>query len=483
MHTQEPTPFDKVIEIMLEKGGRGTSDLLFVVGQPPQVEINGVLTPIEIPDLMPTLRPEHTKAFAEILVAGTQRLAEDLRDNGSCDTSYSLSDIARFRVNVFRQYGRHAIVMRKLSTQIPSLESLGLPDVFNEMIKEKTGIIFCTGATGSGKTTTLAAMLNAINETTRVHVVTLEDPVEFLHPQKSATFSQRELGRDYSSFAMGLRAALRQAPKVILVGEIRDRETMEIALTAAETGHVVYSTLHTISAGQSINRIVGMFEQGEQQQVRERLASTLRFIVSQRLAPKIGGGRQLLTEIMGSNLRTREIVQLGENELRNTHSAIEAGVTQGWHSFEQDIIHHYENGRITEDTAMLYSVNKQAMRQAIDRAKKIMGTDDSSPHGFKLEHKEEKEWKMTPRQNLAAAQTTTAPAAASATPPPLPPSAPVPVPAPAVSATPVPASAPAPAPSPGLSLSNMKLAPPPPTAKPPPPPPPRTSPPPQAPAR
>jgi len=384
MHNQIYTPFDNVIETMLAAGGKGTSDLLFVVGQPPQVEINGVLTAISIPDLQPTLKPDDTKRFADILVGDNERLAHDLSENGSCDTSYALSDKARFRVNVFRQYGRLAIVMRKLSTEIPSLESLGLPPVFREMIKEKTGIIFCTGATGSGKTTTLAAMLNEINQNSRVHVVTLEDPVEFLHPQKSATFSQRELGRDYSSFAMGLRAALRQAPKVILVGEIRDRETMEIALTAAETGHIVYSTLHTISAGQSINRIVGMFEQGEQQQIRERVSSTLRYIVSQRLAPKVGGGRQLVTEIMGSNLRTREIVQLGESEARNMHSAIEAGVTMGWHSFEQDIIEHFKAGRITEETAMLYSVNKPVMRQILDQTKKRMGLSDETPHNFRL---------------------------------------------------------------------------------------------------
>ncbi len=384
MSTDSATFFDQALETMLNTGGKGTSDLLFVVGQPPQVEINGVLTPVEIAGLMPVLRPEHTLRFAEVLTRDNDRLQEDLTINGSCDTSYSLADTARFRVNVFRQYGRHAIVMRKLSTEMPSLEGLGLPPIFKDIVKEKTGIVFCTGATGSGKTTTLAAMLNEINLTMRVHVVTLEDPIEFLHPQKNGTFSQRELGRDYSSFAMGLRAALRQAPKVILVGEIRDRETMEIALTAAETGHVVYSTLHTISAGQSINRIIGMFEQGEQAQVRERLASTLRYIVSQRLAPKVGGGRQLLTEIMGSNLRTREIVQLGENENRSTHAAIEAGVTQGWHSFEQDIISHFEAGRLTEDTAMLYSVNKPTMRQAIDISKKRAGVQDETPHSFRL---------------------------------------------------------------------------------------------------
>ncbi len=385
MENDSWTPFDQVIETMLKRGGDGTSDLLFVVGQPPQVEINGVLTVIEIPDLLPCLNAGQTQRFAETLIAGNERLVKDLSENGSCDTSYALSDKARFRVNVFRQYGRHAIVMRNLSTEIPTLETLHLPPVFREMVREKNGIIFCTGATGSGKTTTLAAMLNEINKTSRVHVVTLEDPVEFLHPQNSATFSQRELGRDYSSFAMGLRAALRQAPKVILVGEIRDRETMEIALTAAETGHLVFSTLHTISAGQSISRIVGMFEHGEQPQVRERVAATLRYIVSQRLAPKEGGGRQLLTEIMGNNLRTREIVQLGESELRNMHAAIEAGVTMGWHSFEQDIIQHYEAGRISLDTAMLYSVNKQMMRQSLDLSMKRIGKDDTTPHGYRLD--------------------------------------------------------------------------------------------------
>jgi twitching motility protein PilT len=385
MNTPLKTQFDATLQFMLDTGGRGTSDLLFVVGQPPQVEMHGELTVVEVPELMPALRAEHTEAFASILIGDNERLALDFKENGSCDTSYSLGNVARFRVNVFRQFGRHAIVMRKLSTEIPSLTQLGLPPVFSGMIREKNGIIFCTGATGSGKTTTLAAMLNEINLTTRIHVVTLEDPIEFLHPQKKATFSQRELGKDYSTFSMGLRAALRQAPKVILVGEIRDRETMEIALTAAETGHVVYSTLHTISAGQSINRIIGMFEQGEQAQVRERLASTLRFIISQRLAPKIGGGRQLLSEIMGSNLRTREIIQLGEGETRNVHEAIEAGITQGWHSFEQDIIHYFEAGSISEDTAMLYSVNKSKMRQALDLSKKRAGNDESSSHGFRLD--------------------------------------------------------------------------------------------------
>jgi len=397
MNTPAAAHFEAVIKLMLQKGGNDTSDLVFVVGQPPQVELNGELAPVEIQGLMPTLKAEHTQRFAEMLIGDNDRLAADFRDNGSCDTSYALADTARFRVNVFRQFGRHAIVMRKLSTEIPSLESLALPSVFKEIVKERNGIVLCMGATGSGKSTTLAAMLNEINATARLHVVTLEDPIEFLHPQKCATFSQRELGKDFSSFATGLRAALRQPPKVILVGEIRDLVTMEIALTAAETGHVVYATLHTVSAGQSISRIVGMFDQAEQQQVRERLASTLRYIVSQRLAPRVRGGRQLLTEIMGSNLRTREIIQMGEGENRNIQDAIEAGVTQGWHSFEQDIIHYFGRGELSEETAVLFSVNKARLRQMLDLAKKKMGTPEETTHNFRLDHLDGVEAAPAPR--------------------------------------------------------------------------------------
>jgi len=374
--------FDDIVKAMLE-AAPGGSDLLFVVGKPPQVEEYGKLKGIEIGGLWPALQPAHVEGIALKLMAGNERLAADFKNSGSCDTSYTVPDLARFRVNVFRQNSYHAIVMRKLSTKIPSVESLGLPPIFREMIKEKTGLIFVTGATGSGKTTTLAAMLNEINEQSEYHMVTLEDPIEFLHPHKKATFSQREFGKDFSDFAIGLRAALRQAPKVILVGEIRDRETMEIALTAAETGHVVYSTLHTISAAQSVNRVIGMFAVEEQEQVRQRLADTLRFVISQRLAPKEGGGRVMVSEIMGSSLRTRETILMGEGEVRNFHEIIESSSQQGWHSFEQSLTKHYMAGTITEETAMLQSVNKNAMRRAIDLAKKSM-TKDEAPSGFRL---------------------------------------------------------------------------------------------------
>jgi twitching motility protein PilT len=281
-------------------------------------------------------------------------------------------------------------VLRQLQSKIPNMDGLRLPAVFREVIKEKTGLIFVTGGTGSGKTTTLAAMLNEINLTSEAHIVTLEDPIEFLHPHIKCVFSQREMGRDFFTFPDGLRAALRQAPKVIFVGEIRDRETMEIALTAGETGHVVYSTLHTISAGQTIQRILGMFSREEEQQVRERLAGSLRYVISQRLVPKISGGRLLVTELMGSSLRTREVISIGETENRRLSDIIEAGNVAGWHSFEQSLLAAFENQTITEETAILYCTNKSAMRQRIDRVKKEMETSHVK-HSLKMQAEPEPE--------------------------------------------------------------------------------------------
>ncbi|HEY2329897.1 MAG TPA: ATPase, T2SS/T4P/T4SS family, partial [Verrucomicrobiae bacterium] len=280
----------------------------------------------------------------------------------------------RFRINVYRQNGNYAMVLRLLQSQVPTMKSLQLAPVFWDIIKEKNGLVFVTGGTGNGKTTTLAAMLNEINQADDVHIVTLEDPVEFLHPHLKATFSQRELGRDFYQYPDGLRAALRQAPKIIFVGEIRDRETMEIALTASETGHVVYSTLHTVSAAQSIHRILGMFKRDEEQQVRERLVSCLRYIISQRLVPKIAGGRLLVTEVLGSSLRSREAITLGENEGRRMSEIIEAGSPYGWHSFEQTLLKAFEDDLITDETALLYSTNKPLMNQRLDTAKKRRDT-------------------------------------------------------------------------------------------------------------
>lgn len=378
-----PIPAAELNELLtkLITSAEGISDLIFVAGKPPQSEIYGrLITPPNCPE--PVLTGERIERIVFAIMNGNERLINDLAKAGSCDCSYSLEGVCRFRVNIYRQIGNYAMVLRRLSSQVPTMEKLRLAPVFNEIIKEKNGLIFVTGGTGSGKTTTLAALLNEVNKNHECHVVTLEDPVEFVHPQLKSTFSQREMGRDFYSFPDGLRAALRQAPKIILVGEIRDRDTMEIALTAGETGHVVYSTLHTISAGQTINRILGMFSKDEEQQVRERLVGSLRYVVSQRLVPKKEGGRMLITELLGSNLRSREVFQLGESENRRFSDIIEAGSTMGWHSFEQSLAKAFEDDLITDETALLYSVNKQLMHQRVDAIKKRTNSPES--HGLKM---------------------------------------------------------------------------------------------------
>lgn len=363
----------------------GVSDLLFAAGKPPIVEEDGVLAEFPVDTATGVLENAQIEQIAAHLINGDERLKSDLANYGSCDCGYALGDLARLRVNIFKQNGRQAIVMRRLQTQIPTLDGLGLPAIFNEMIKEKNGIIFITGATGSGKTTTLAAMLNELNETQKIHILTLEDPIEFLHPHKQALFNQRQLGKDFPDFARGLRAALRQAPKAILVGEIRDRETMEIAMTASETGHVVFTTMHTINAGQTINRILGMFSKEEEQQLRQRLADTVRYIVSQRLVSKIDGGRLLVTEIMGSSMRTRETLLYGESENRTFQEIIEAGGTMGWHSFDQSLLEAYKADLVTDETAMIFCAHKHKMRRDIDMVKKLRNLSFDEPSGLRMD--------------------------------------------------------------------------------------------------
>jgi twitching motility protein PilT len=363
--------FDALLTGMLRSADKRVSDFVFVADKPPQIEQDGRLCPLEMEGPEGVLQPVHIEQMAELLIDDNERLLEEFERNGSCDSSYALGDLARFRVNIFKQNGRRAIVMRRLESKVPSLDELELPPIFREIITEKTGVVFVTGATGTGKTTTLAAMLKELNQTQEIHIVTLEDPIEFLHTHDKATFSQRELGKDFPSFAVGLRAALRQAPKVILVGEIRDRESMEIALTASETGHLVFSTLHTVNAGQTINRILGMFSKEEEKQVRERLAETLRYVVSQRLVSKVGGGRLLVTEIMGSSLRTRESLIYGEGENRTFQEIIEAGDIKGWHTFDQSLFKAYEAGQIEEETAVIFATHKTKMRRDIEMSKKM----------------------------------------------------------------------------------------------------------------
>ena len=378
---------DYILGTMLDSNN-DVSDLNITVDKPLQVETSGQLAPVAIDPNVDKLTPFQTEMIALNLVGGSRRLSEDLLRTGSCDSSYTVPGKARFRVNIFSQRGNYSIVLRKLNTKIPTLEDLKMPPIFEQVSKEKTGLILVTGATGSGKSTTLAALLNQINETKSIHIITLEDPVEFVHPQRKATFNQREMGTDFDNFASGLRAALRQAPKVILVGEMRDRETVEIGLSAAETGHLVVSTLHTIDAGQTINRILGMFEQEEQEQIRLRLADTIRWIVSQRLAPKIGGGRQALLEIMGSNMRIRDSITMGEAEGKTFYEIMEASYTFGWRTFDQACLDAYEQGLISEETALIYCTKRGPVTRGIDNIKKKRGESTTNLENLQLQKEE-----------------------------------------------------------------------------------------------
>ncbi len=351
----------------------GVSGLNMTVAKPFQVESSGQLVSVDLNPPVDAMTPFQAEIFALNLINGDRRLTRTLLTEGSCDSSYQLAGKARFRVNIFSQKGYYSIVMRQLATRIPTINEMNLPEAFRKMTSEKNGIILVTGATGSGKSTSLAAVLNEINETKSVHVVTLEDPVEFVHSQKTATFNQREMGQDFDTFASGLRAALRQAPKVVLVGEMRDRETVEIGLSAAETGHLVVSTLHTVDAGQTINRIVGMFEQEEEKQIRIRLADTVRWIACQRLLPKVGGGRAAAFEIMGSNLRVKDSILHGESEGKTYYEIIEGSRPFGMMTFDQCIADLYEQGLITEDTALSYASRKGVIGRALDSIKSSRG--------------------------------------------------------------------------------------------------------------
>lgn len=380
---------DDLLTAMVEAHDN-VSDLNLTVDRPLQVESAGELTPVPATPPIENLTPFQTEIFALNLINSDRRLCDMLVKQGSCDSSYSLPGKARFRVNIFSQRGNTSIVLRKLETKIPALEELKLPEAFKKMPAEKNGLILVTGATGSGKSTSLAALLNEINATKAVHIVTLEDPVEFVHPNRKATFNQRELGSDFDAFANGLRAALRQAPKIILVGEMRDRETVELGLKASETGHLVLSTLHTVDAGQTINRIVGMFDQEEEKQIRQRLADTIRWIVGQRLLPKIGGGRVAVHDILGNNIRTRESILNGETEGKTFYEIQEASEAFGMLTFDQAIIRAYEAGLIAEETAVAYATRKAVVQRGIDKVKQKRGEKTTDIEGLKMDWEYEK---------------------------------------------------------------------------------------------
>jgi pilus retraction protein PilT len=337
------------------KSAAKISDLFFTPGKPPLVEINGKLAPAGVPR---NLTIDDTRKIAADLIGNNPHALGNLKELGSCDVSYSLPGAHRFRVNIFMQRGSCAIVMRVIPSVIPDFDALSLPEELKKIIGLRNGIVLVTGPTGSGKSSTLAAIIDRINKEQCYHVLTIEDPIEFLHPHKNCIVNQRELHSDTPSFALALRAALRQAPKVILVGEMRDKETIEIAMEAAETGHLVLSTLHTIDASKTVERIVGAFPMAEQHTLRNRLAKSFRYIVSQRLVPrKDGGGRIAIIEVLKSTLRTREYVEKGEADGKTLLDAMRVGGQEGMQHFDGDIERLIRNGTIDMETGLAYATN------------------------------------------------------------------------------------------------------------------------------
>jgi len=347
---------DALLDFMLSISPQ-VSDLNFSVGRPPQVEVNGQLIEVPIKGLG-KLSPYQTEQIALHLMRNNRHLIRTLLKMGSVDLSHSIPGKTRFRVNIFSQRGTISIVLRVIPNGVPTVEEMGLPEQINNVAEERNGIVLVTGPTGNGKSTTLAAIINKINMDKAFHIVTIEDPIEYLHRHKKSTINQRELGADVPSFSLALRAALRQAPKVILVGEMRDMETMSIALEAAETGHLVLSTLHTIDASKTVDRIIGVFPKNEEQQIRTRFSQTFKWIISQRLVPNTDkSGRLAVCEILKSNERTREYIQQGEGEGKTLLDAMNDGSLDGMQTFDMELERLWREGRITKDVALSYATN------------------------------------------------------------------------------------------------------------------------------
>jgi twitching motility protein PilT len=347
---------DPLLETMLD-AAPDISDLNLSVGRPPQVEVDGQLRTVSYAGIE-RLMPYQTELIAMRLLANKRDLADRLVKTGSADLSYSLARRTRFRVNVFSQRGSYSIVLRVIPNTIPTVEELGIPPQLNEIANERNGIVLVTGPTGSGKSTTLAAIINKLNREKAIHIITIEDPIEYLHPHQMATINQREVGSDTQTFALALRAALRQAPKVILVGEMRDVETISIALEASETGHLVLSTLHTIDAAKTVDRIVGVFPKNEERQIRTRFSQSFKWIVSQRLIPKRGSGRMAVCEVLRSNSRTKEYIQEGEREGKSLVDAMNDGVLEGMQTFDYELERLINAGVVDKELGLSYATNR-----------------------------------------------------------------------------------------------------------------------------
>ncbi len=379
-----PPILDKMLSV-----ADNISDLNFSVGRPPQVEINGKLTPVDVKGLR-SLTPYQTEIIAMSLLEGNVDAARRFVQTGASDISYAIPSKVRFRVNIFKQRGSISIVMRVIPTNVPTIDSLNLPAQLGEISHLKNGIVLLTGPTGSGKSSTLAAVIDKINTEYSYHIVTIEDPIEFLHSHKKSTINQRELGTDTPAFALGLRAALRQAPKVILVGEMRDMETTEIALEASETGHLVLSTLHTTDASKTINRIIGIYPKSEEHVIRTRLAQAFRYIVTQRLIPRADGeGRIAAVEILKATARTREYIEQGESEGKNLLDAMSDGELEGMQHFDQVIERMIRSGVVTQEDGLAFATNPSNLLLRLSG----LGTSDDM-----LSRREERSY-MPPRAN------------------------------------------------------------------------------------
>jgi twitching motility protein PilT len=361
------------------------SDLIFSPGRAPQVEVNGELVQLKIPGVG-VLKPEDTARIAVDLMGGNKIALDKLREEGSCDISYSVPKLSRFRVNIFTQRGTCGIVMRVIPTEVPDFKSLNLPPELNEAAELRPGIVLVTGPTGSGKSSTLAAFVGKINQDRACHVITIEDPIEFLHRHKKATIHQRELHTDCPSFALALRAALRQAPKLILVGEMRDKQTIEVALEAAETGHMVYSTLHTIDASKTVERIIGVFPLEEQNAIRGRLAKSFRYIISQRLIPRMdGSGRAAAFEILKATVRTREYVQKGEAEGKSLLDAMRDAENGEMQCFDDEIEKMIRAGVIDMEVGLSYCTNTGNLRLCLADFVEAQGNSPSRARALKAD--------------------------------------------------------------------------------------------------
>ncbi len=369
MRTRE---LDELLRTLLESGER-ISDINFTPGKPPQLEIDGALKFPFVEPPLPELTPFMTEQIAFCLVGERQDLLRQLLEQGSCDCAYEVPGLARFRANVFSQRGSFSAVLRRLETRIPTLDDLALPPVFRKMTQLEKGLVLVTGASGQGKSTTLAALVHEINLTRPVHVVTLEDPIEFVHKHEIGTVNQRELGTDFDTWANGLRAAVRQSPKVIVLGELRDKETLEAAINASDTGHLVFATMHTLGASQTIHRIAGMFHADVQERLRARLADALRYVVAQWLVPRRGGGRVSVLEVLANTKRASDLIREGENETRTLARVIAEGMDEGMQTFDQHLAQLFDDEFVDGETVLHYCTDRDSVTREMVRVRRERG--------------------------------------------------------------------------------------------------------------